>query len=645
MFATVIALTELFRLALDDYSERETAMWAGWVMIVTIISLSLTRAYRGHANDSSPFEVALFGPIWTILICSWIRLAALRSKKASRILTFKERIPLGMGALTAVVGLVFSLLAFLFILPSSKAWSFSVYQNFLSPLGKSRLMESVMELKDMSLKTWLTHHSFLPIAYIGGTILMIYRLSRKIGLEPWYMIAGFELLMMWSFYHQKFGMWFDRFYPWALLLSGLMFAVTFLRSSGKLKALKEKTVDLFWLTYFLVTLLMSRGANRYDFFFVAPASVISAELLIWLISRNYVPNKAKIGAILFNSFALITSYLTISKGFARYLLLGFSLSCAVGALIWLRDTRRLVSPLMSAAFMWGSFTMAPMASLNISRSLQPLASVPLREAMEWMRKNLPKNAVVVARWDYGSQINVLARRSTVIDEDHYLPYWIYLTYRHVFCAQSEREALEFLKTRNATHLILTKEDLKSAQVASVLGSNENFDRAFRLIPLELKGSIDKKGLLSLIPIFPTGQSKVKIRRVDMIFRKGRFFKPKELENVYLIEGNRRYPVKYTWIDGKERVNLSPEAKGAVILFRSRTRFWRGFLTSDHGYNSLLIQLFLKKETAHFKLIYDNNGIYIWRVEYPKGIAQKKEYMVRHFPEGKLKESWMLGRIR
>lgn len=69
---------------------------------------------------------------------------------------------------------------------------------------------------------------------------------------------------------------------------------------------------------------------------------------------------------------------------------------------------------------------------------------------------MPQTAVLAAQWDFGTQLNVFSRVKTIIDPDHYLPHWIPLYYRHVFCAQSEQEALKFLKTHEATHLILTE---------------------------------------------------------------------------------------------------------------------------------------------------------------------------------------------
>ena len=84
------------------------------------------------------------------------------------------------------------------------------------------------------------------------------------------------------------------------------------------------------------------------------------------------------------------------------------------------------------------------------------------KAFEWMKAELPHTAVVAARWSYGSQLNVLGGVKTITDQDHFIQHWIEMYRKHVQFATSEREALEFLKTHNATHIMLTPKDSKNA---------------------------------------------------------------------------------------------------------------------------------------------------------------------------------------
>ena len=100
-----------------------------------------------------------------------------------------------------------------------------------------------------------------------------------------------------------------------------------------------------------------------------------------------------------------------------------------------------------------------------------------REALQWMRKNTPKDAVVAAWWDYGYWINALGERATIIDARVYNSDRIHRLARRVFMAQNTDEALKFLKECQATHLLIDPRDVSSIfYPISTIGSDEKFDR-------------------------------------------------------------------------------------------------------------------------------------------------------------------------
>ena len=73
-----------------------------------------------------------------------------------------------------------------------------------------------------------------------------------------------------------------------------------------------------------------------------------------------------------------------------------------------------------------------------------------------MKAELSPTAVIAAGWSSGSQLNVLGGVKTVIDQDHYIQHWIHLFNTYISDATDARDALEFLKTHEATHLMLTQ---------------------------------------------------------------------------------------------------------------------------------------------------------------------------------------------
>ncbi len=98
-------------------------------------------------------------------------------------------------------------------------------------------------------------------------------------------------------------------------------------------------------------------------------------------------------------------------------------------------------------------------------------------------QNVPEEAlpIVAAHWGYGSQLNVLAGVKTITDQDTYISNWILLYNQYVHNATTESEALAYLKTHGATHLMLTKKDPKDSFLRGELSKafvpiypNQNF---------------------------------------------------------------------------------------------------------------------------------------------------------------------------
>lgn len=74
---------------------------------------------------------------------------------------------------------------------------------------------------------------------------------------------------------------------------------------------------------------------------------------------------------------------------------------------------------------------------------------------------------------------------TITDTDTFIQHWIHLYYRYLFCGRSEKEALEFLKSHGATHLMLTEEGVvRYAHINSSLGSRSEQEKPFEIIYLQ-----------------------------------------------------------------------------------------------------------------------------------------------------------------
>ncbi len=104
-----------------------------------------------------------------------------------------------------------------------------------------------------------------------------------------------------------------------------------------------------------------------------------------------------------------------------------------------------------------------------------------QKAMQWVREETPNNAVFSHWWDYGYWIQSMANRATVLDGGNALGYWNYLMGRLVLAGDNQKDALNFLYSHNATHLLIDSSDIGKYTAFSSIGSDLYYDR-FDMVP-------------------------------------------------------------------------------------------------------------------------------------------------------------------
>ena len=118
-------------------------------------------------------------------------------------------------------------------------------------------------------------------------------------------------------------------------------------------------------------------------------------------------------------------------------------------------------------------------SLYEVRHVHSFASPDLVKALEWLDANASSDAVIAAWWEHGSFINLIAKRTTIVDDEQIL-YWVHLMARHLMLGQNDQEIMEFLASHNATHLLLSTESLSILSIIGYMGSGVQLDRLFAL---------------------------------------------------------------------------------------------------------------------------------------------------------------------
>lgn len=182
--------------------------------------------------------------------------------------------------------------------------------------------------------------------------------------------------------------------------------------------------------WFLLWVALSRDAKRYDFFIGLPIAFFTAELICRF--GTLITEKLKNVQFLSSDFRERLPLCVIKVGIAFVI---------VASLMYWKPA--------------GEHAKRATLAATRMRPVKP-GNTPVAKAFTWMKAELFPTAVVAARWDYGSQLNVLGGVKTVIDQDHYVQHWIHLYNEHVRDATDARDTLEFLKAHGATHLMLTQ---------------------------------------------------------------------------------------------------------------------------------------------------------------------------------------------
>ncbi len=217
--------------------------------------------------------------------------------------------------------------------------------------------------------------------------------------------------------------------PFFLSIAGVAMVLIFI-AWWQRESPKHELVYIAIAVWFLVWVSLSRGAQRYDFFLGLSIAFFTAALIH--LGASMMSEKLKHAPFFSESFRQRIRQPLLNAGIAVLML--------------------------AVPMFWtpaGAYTKRSIITAKEIRIAMP-GDTPVAKAFAWMKAELPPTAVVAAHWSYGSQLNVLGGVKTVIDQDHYIQHWIHLFNRHVHDATDAREALAFLKTHGATHLMLTQ---------------------------------------------------------------------------------------------------------------------------------------------------------------------------------------------
>lgn len=311
-------------------------------------------------------------------------------------------------------------------------------------------------------------------------------------------------------------------------------------------------------------------------------------------------------------------------------------------------------------------------------------NIQWQNAMSWVRENTPSDSIFAHWWDYGYWVQWGGQRATISDGGNAFDGINHFVGRHVLTAQSEQEALEFLKARNVSYLLIIKEEIGKYPAFSSIGADSKYDRYSWISTFVLRADQTRETRNETIYLYVGGTP----LDDDFVYNNklypagsagiGAFMLP--LQNVEISEGNgtktvqklgqpkailvyngmqAEVPIKCVYLNGQEitfegnnlegclRIMPTIEADGKMNPIGSAL-----YLSPD-VYKGLFAKLFLlNHESQYFKLGYSDEetgmplALYqgqligplkIWKVSYPDNLTIPPEYYKNEVPDMSVKE--------
>ena len=473
---------------------------------------------------------------------------------------------------------------------------FESFANTTVPLSHNRLMQFIGELKPALYGDWVLRYGNLFIVGSIGLITAAVQIGGRHGMLFVFPTSLFILTTFFQDHLQRLlghGHTYNLFLGAIALVSLIGLAVAYLNRTETKKA--HTTVA--YATWFVFWLALARDARRYDFLVGIPIAYFSAHVLLSL--SNKVAEKVRRSEYTTDKFRREIPHARLRIGIA---LLIFSV-----LIFWVPPGKQ------ASRFRH--------ATVHIRRVLPENSH--LKSAFAWMKRHIPAS-VVAASWNDGSQLNVLGGVKTIIDQDHYLQHWIHLYNRHVFCAQSEREALEFLKTHEATHLLLYVGDvIFKARNYSNIGSDENGDILFTITPLQRQLPKEMKYRAA-----PGNHANIPLESVDFDMTEKTLTVKAELKTGETVN------LPAVALINKRRVTSKNknEHGGVVIIFDAYQEPSAAYYIPRVGWGSLAVRLYFRGDIPDlFVPVYptdrdDSADVKIWKIHYPPDIQPHPKYL-------------------
>ncbi|MCE2399967.1 hypothetical protein J4G08_03670 [Candidatus Poribacteria bacterium] len=602
VFICVILSVEIWQFLISEQEER-LGEYLIWVLMFVPTLYLFSPTYRHGSGFTTHLELFVLIPPIVLLALRCLRYFLITVSPFSKRFHLHAR----TVAFLLIVGTF--VIGFYYLLSQS-----SDFSQKTVPFHPGRLMQTVSELKDATYLYWILH--FGGVFLLGSIGLLVITIHKweKIGIVLLFPLALFILT---TFFREYLTKLLGQSFCDTLFLAALCITPIVILIAGWLR--KEPGANehcyIAVIVWFLIWTGLARGAERYSFFAAFPMTFFIAAL-VKLISESVIEKCTT---------WIRSRWHTSEKSYIvpGILKTGIAVIVVLGLLFWMPMGRHGDRTIQAA-----TQTRKPFPGQGDAKN-----------ALDWMKATLGKqeNAVVAASWEYGSLLNVLGGVKTIIDQDHYIPYWIHLYCRHVFAAQSEHEALAFLKTHLGTHLMLIEKDMmENTGTYSYVGSNENLDRLGNIVEMTMQNSVGAKyTMVSSLPNTRLTQIEINFNEkkiVDTLTVKAQFKSGEVVQMPYI-----SYLAKKRFENIKK--DISERFGNILLYFDAQGKLNRAYYITSIGWKSLAVKLFFGGlESPHFVPAYPQKDfpaakVKMWEIRYPTDIKKNSKYLETEPPEG------------
>lgn len=337
---------------------------------------------------------------------------------------------------------------------------FSTFSDLISrilqPFGGGRVGLTVAENRQPFLNDWIsqTGEIFYWI-FIGGLVAFGINISKKIKVKSnRYGFLTFWIVLLLGILYSRISIdslfnginFISKVFYFGSILLFIIFCIKiYIDKREDLKIPSQYMIVFSWMVFMMIG---ARGAIRL-FFVITPFTCLSAGILfdslIRAAKKEFKRDGSKEGSL------------------KKIFIILISLALIIGSVL--------------------SFINLTQQSVLQAGFTGPSANEQWQNAMEWVRDNTLENSIFIHWWDYGYWVQYLGERATLSDGGQFQKdYGNHLVGRYVLTSPSPEASMSFIKSNQATHLLIDQTDLGKYSAYSRIGSDSNWDR-FSIIPV------------------------------------------------------------------------------------------------------------------------------------------------------------------